>query len=93
MPYYDYKCYSCEHVFEEFLKMSERTKPEKKPCPACGEKKVKQAILTSPNVGIDFTVDIHKAKGGFKDAMQRVCEAPGIKNSKRAKQLKDRYGL
>lgn len=38
-------------------------------------------------------MDIRKAKGGFKDAMQKVCEAPGIKGSRREKQLKDRYGL
>jgi hypothetical protein len=38
-------------------------------------------------------MDIHKAKGGFKDAMQRVADAPGIKGSRRAKELKDKYNL
>lgn len=93
MPYYEYKCFSCEHIFEEFLPISKRNKPEKKPCSSCGEKKIKQVILSSPNVGVDFGVDIRKANGGFKDAMQRVCEAPGIKGSKRAKELKERYSL
>jgi hypothetical protein len=50
-------------------------------------------IISSPNVGVDFGMDIHKAKGGFKDAMQRVADAPGIKGSRRAKELKDKYNL
>ena len=93
MPTYEYKCSSCEYVFEDFLPIAKRTKPTKAPCPSCGEKKVKQAFITLPNIGVDMGVDIHKAKGGFKDAMQRVCSAPGIKGSRREKELKDRYNL
>lgn len=93
MPFYDYKCTSCEHVFEQFLPMKKRNQPEKKPCPNCSNKTIKQTILSCPNVGIDYNMDIHRAKGGFKDAMQRVCEAPGIKGSRREKELKNRYGL
>jgi putative FmdB family regulatory protein len=33
MPHYDYKCKSCEHVFEVFQSMSD-SKLEK--CPECG---------------------------------------------------------
>jgi len=93
MPFYDYKCLACQNVFEEFLLIKQRKKPETKPCPNCGEKRVQQVIMSSPNVGVDFGMDIHKAKGGFKDAMQRVTEAPGIKGSRRAKELKDKYNL
>ena len=93
MPYYDYKCLACQESFEEFLPIKQRKKPETKPCPKCGEKRVQQVIITSPNVGVDFGMDIHKAKGGFKDAMQRVADAPGIKGSRRAKELKDKYNL
>ena len=45
MPFYDYKCEKCEHTWEEMLKIKDHKKPEKKPCPKCGEKKVKQIIL------------------------------------------------
>ena len=93
MPFYDYKCSACQGVFELFLPMKQRKKPEVQPCPKCGEKRVQQIILSSPNVGVDLGMDIHKAKGGFKDAMQRVADAPGIKGSKRAKDLKDRFNL
>ena len=93
MPFYDYKCTACEETFEMFVSMKERKKPETKPCPKCGEKKIKQTILSSPNVCVDLGMDIHKAKGGFKDAMQKIAEAPGIKGSRRAKDLKDRFNL
>jgi putative FmdB family regulatory protein len=93
MPTYEYKCESCDHAFEDFLKIADRKKPTKKPCSACGKKEVKQVVLSCPSVGVDLSMDIHKAKGGFKDAMQKVCETPGIKNSVRSKYLKDRYNL
>ena len=57
------------------------------------KKEVKQVVLSCPSVGVDLSMDIHKAKGGFKDAMQKVCETPGVKNSARSKYLKDRYNL
>jgi putative FmdB family regulatory protein len=93
MPTYEYRCGACQETFEEFLPLAKRKKPEQKPCPNCSEKRVKQTILSTPNVGVDMGKDIHKASGGFKDAMQKVCEAPGIKGSKREKDLKARYNL
>lgn len=93
MPTYEYRCNACQETFEEFLPLAKRKTPEKKACPCCGEKRVKQVVLSSPSVGVDLGKDIHKATGGFKDAMQKVCDAPGIKNSKRASELKARYNL
>jgi len=34
MPVYEYKCPNCQHIFEEWLKISETT--ESAPCPKCG---------------------------------------------------------
>lgn len=93
MPTYEYKCNSCNHVFEAIVPMAKRKTPTRSSCDICGKKQVKQVILTCPNMGMDSCHDIHKASGGFKSAMQRVCESPGIKNSKRASELKDRYNL
>jgi putative FmdB family regulatory protein len=93
MPTYSYRCQACQHLFEDFLPIKKRKIPETKPCPECGEKRIIQAIIYAPNITIDGSVDIHKATGGFKDAMQKVCEAPGIKGSKRAEDLKSRYNL
>lgn len=35
MPLYDYRCTKCNHVFEEFRRISEREEPISKPCPSC----------------------------------------------------------
>lgn len=35
MPIYQYKCNSCENVFEELRKISEYAAPCAKPCPQC----------------------------------------------------------
>ena len=34
MPVYEYTCPHCQHIFEEWLKISEAT--ENAPCPKCG---------------------------------------------------------
>ena len=95
MPFYDYKCEKCEHVFEEMLAMKDRKKPERKNCPTCGEKGcVKQSITGVSGVAVDSAMRIDgNAKGGMKDAIAKICEAPGIKGSKRETYLKTRWGL
>ena len=47
MPTYDYRCYACEHVFEEFQSMS--ANPLRK-CPECGKLKLKRLIGTGAAV-------------------------------------------
>lgn len=95
MPFYDYKCDKCEHSFEEFLALKDRKKPERKKCPSCGEKGcVKQFISGIGGVGVDSNHRIDgNAKGGFRDVMQKVAAAPGIKGSRREQYLKTRYGI
>lgn len=46
MPSYDFKCESCEHVFELHLPMSKSDSATKKPCPECGEKTVHRLFNT-----------------------------------------------
>jgi putative FmdB family regulatory protein len=92
MPFYDYKCLECQEKFELLLPIAKRKKPEKDPCPSCGVKRVKQVIESSPNVGVDLGKDIHKTSGAFKEVMQRVAEAPGMRG-KRSAEFKARYNL
>ena len=92
MPFYDYKCNSCENIWEEFQSIKNNKKPEKKPCPNCGKKEVKQIILQAPNCAVDTEMRItNKAKGGFKDVMQKTL-AP-LKGTKAEKFWKNRYGI
>lgn len=37
MPFYEYRCRSCGHPFEEFIRSM--SAPAKVKCPACGSKK------------------------------------------------------
>lgn len=92
MPFYDYKCEACDHIFERISKIKDHKKPEKNPCPNCKEKRVKQVILTIPGMAIDTEFQVtNKAKGGFKDAMQKALG--GMKGTKAERFWKNRYGL
>jgi putative FmdB family regulatory protein len=95
MPFYDYKCDKCEHIFEEMLKVADRKKPERKKCPGCGASGgVKQHISGGVGVAIDKNMRVDgNATGGFRDAMQKIIESPGIKHSRRADYYKTRWGL
>ena len=95
MPTYEYKCFTCDHTFEQFLKISERKAPTKKACPHCSVKgNVQQVVLSLPGMAIDTSHKIDgKATGQFKDIMQKVSQAPGIKGSARERALKNRYGI
>jgi len=95
MPTYEYKCFACDHTFEQFLKLSERKAPTKKACPSCLAKgKVQQVVLSLPGVAVDTSHRIDgKASGQFKDIMQKVSQAPGIKGSARERAMKNRYGI
>lgn len=94
MPNYEYLCHGCGHTFEEFFKIDDRKKPEKKPCPQCKKKKVKQECLTAPNTAMDTNMRVdNKATGGFRDVMHKVIGGPSLKGTKAAKMMKERYGL
>lgn len=61
MPYYDYKCTSCGHEFEDFKEISRRD--EDSLCPLC--KRKAKRMITSPSVvfhGSGFYVTDHRAK-------------------------------
>jgi len=92
MPNYEYLCHACNYTFEEFFKMDDRKKPEKKPCPQCGKKKVKQECLTPPNMCMDPNMNVGtKATGGFKDVLSKALG--GMKGTKAEKYWKTKYGM
>lgn len=73
MPIYDYKCVGCEHSFEQSQLIKNRLKPEKKPCPKCGEKKVHQYLPTAP--GIHSGINMKKPDGGFREVLSKIAQA------------------
>ena len=95
MPFYDYKCAKCEHTFEEFLPLKDRKKPERKKCPACGEKgSVSQHISGGTGMAMDTNHRIDgNATGAFRDVMERVIQSDGIRGSKREQYYRTRWGM
>lgn len=92
MPFYDYSCNSCMNVWEEFQSIKNNKKPEKQPCPKCLKKTVKLVILQAPGTAIDPNMSVtSKAKGGFKDAMEKTLSP--IRGTKAERYWKSRYGL
>ena len=51
MPTYDYECSTCQHAFEESLRIAEMDIPLSQPCPKCGaENAVKRVIVSAAKV-------------------------------------------
>lgn len=75
MPNYDYRCGACDHRFEDFLPMKNRKKPCKAPCPACGEMKVEQTIVSAPVLIDPVRLGIRRPDGGFKEVISKIKAA------------------
>ena len=77
MPNYSFKCESCDHSFETFLKIAERDNPIKEPCPSCKKKKItKNWSDQSNSIAIDTTLTPTKVCGGaWNEVMDRVKKA------------------
>ena len=74
MPTYDYKCSKCDHTFEEFLPISDREKPIKKPCPNCGEKKCITQIIGGAAIVDPVSIGRRKPDSGFKEVLHKIHE-------------------
>lgn len=72
MPIYDYVCSECNHRFEKQELIKNRLKPEKKPCPQCGQKKVCQFLPSAP--GIHSGGSLKKTDNGFKEVLAKVAQ-------------------
>lgn len=72
MPFYDYECQSCKHLFHEILKIADRKEPENSPCPKCGETTVMQVILTAPAVADPVRIGVTKQDSGFKEVLAGI---------------------
>ena len=71
MPYYDYKCSSCEHIFEENYKIVDRNKPTEEPCPKCSESEVKH-IFGTAHIGDPWFHGGRKVDDGFRDRLGEI---------------------
>ena len=71
MPAYDYKCKSCENIFEQFRSISKRNDPSE--CPKCGSTEVEMAFGTcSLNIGDPVHLGVYKTDSGWKELLTRM---------------------
>ena len=74
MPTYDYKCETCENVFEENLKIVDRDAPTEHPCVLCGGKVVQ--LIGVPLFAYDNVKTKHfnppKEVGQLKDRLSDI---------------------
>ena len=82
MPFYDYECQSCKHLFVESHTIVDREKPEKEPCPICKEQQVKK-IINAPAVCDSVIVGVTKPPSDFTNhvlkPMENYYKGKGIK--------------
>lgn len=97
MPRYSFKCKECEEIWEEWLKMKDCEKPERKACPKCKAKRgsVRRHYGTAPAMKMDanFRIDSPHRQGGWQDAVQRMVNSPEVKYGapEAAKTMKAKY--
>ena len=94
MPIYDFKCEKCEHQFSEKKTIANRDVPLSEPCPECGLVGcVVKEYLGAPAQMLDtkYRVDSKHNMGGFRDAMERMSERPGIKGTPDGDRIKAKY--
>ncbi|MCB1042237.1 MAG: zinc ribbon domain-containing protein [Acidobacteria bacterium] len=70
MPFYDYRCSSCDHTFEAFQSISEAPLET---CPVCGELKLKK-LVSAPAFSF-------KGGGWYKDLYSSAGSASTEKPS------------
>lgn len=71
---YQYKCNSCEEIFEEDLRMSDYDKPMKSPCPYCGDDDcVVRHIAVAPALGYGMNSQV-KTSSNFNDRLKEIKE-------------------
>jgi putative FmdB family regulatory protein len=80
MPNYSFKCESCDHKFDLFLKMSESDNPTKEKCPECNKKKIVKDWSEQRNsIGYDMTLTPEKVHGSaWKDVVDKIKNSGSV---------------
>jgi putative FmdB family regulatory protein len=85
MGYWNYKCESCGHKFEELHSIADQDFPTKEPCPECGEVKVIR-IFEAPVINLGFRgssiQSSPKAPGELKEKLKQIKKVHGADRCK-----------
>ena len=89
---YSFKCKECEEVWDEWLKMKDCEKPEKRSCPKCKAKRgsVSRYYGKAPAMKMDsnYKIDEPHRGGGWQDAVQRMVNEKSARE-KKMKEIKE----
>lgn len=80
MAIYNYRCHSCNEMFERLYSMDDRKIPENEPCPSCGEMDVHQS-LNSFAVGYNVKPSTMKVTDDFNSRMKEIKKRSGRDNT------------
>lgn len=69
---YDYRCSSCDHVFELELKLVERKIPITEPCPHCFKENCIEQVIGVANIGDSIRLGITKIDSRLKEKFQNL---------------------
>ena len=84
MPTYSYQCKSCEHYFEELLKIAEMNVPVGEPCPECGKSEINKILTAPPKLVDPVSVGRVKVNSDFSNmlsGMKRYYKGSTINDS------------
>lgn len=83
MPIYDYRCSSCESVWEEYKKMSDNKVPEGNPCPKCNATESVLQTIAYTAIPLSYTMEATNSmkklnRSAFAEKLQQIHrETPG----------------
>lgn len=79
MPLYDYRCDTCNNVFELRLPMTDNILPTTKPCPTCNNYTIEQFLETAPGIADPMRIGSIRPPSEFRrDVLGRIKAAnPG----------------
>ena len=93
MPIYEFKCNSCQHIFEELLSIGKRDEPCCQPCPQCKKREIQRDWRNTAVMGCDATVGPGAEFKALSKKISRSLPASAKVNMERAASLTGRkYG-
>jgi putative FmdB family regulatory protein len=72
MPTYDYICSSCQHKFEEILKIAEKEIPNQSPCPNCKKVNCIETVMGAPPIGDPIRLGRKKPSSTYLEKMKII---------------------
>ena len=74
MPLYEFQCQACKHIHEKFCSWVDTPAEAKRPCTACGKRKV-CLIISLPNVSVRMGDLRRKLPTAYRERKQQIAKA------------------